>query len=218
MRRNHHYATILVGVVVAAALVLVIWRGGSSSSDTDPSSPGSKVPGVSSEASETSAPAQTSAPTPSSSASSDSDELARRSTQLIEQYFLLEPTDTPQTRQNRLEMLQVPANVIDGLDLTTGTYSCSDTARLNAADPLVQRAVVADGSAERTEYQDEAGNTVVFLAVPIQLALYHADDTPYSDDSTCVTSSFWTVGLTWMQRADDTWVLTSLVSPEGGSL
>lgn len=216
MHRKHHYATILVGVVAAAVLGFVFWHGGSASSRSDVRSPD---PVASPEAAPVPTQPESSEPTPSSSPSSNpEDELTVRSSLLIEQYFLLEPEDSPQTRQTRLEQLQVPTDVIAGLDLTTGTLSCSDKARLNAEDPLVQRAVVAKESVERTEYQDEAGNTVVYLTVPIQLALYHADDTEYSDNSSCVTTALWPVGLTWEESADDTWTLTSIVSPEGGSL
>lgn len=213
MRGRPHYATVLVVIIAIAALGFALWH---SNARSDVRSP---EPGASTNNTATPSPTSTeNTSSPSPSSTPDEDGLVARSTHLIEQYFLLEPTDTPQTRQARLELLRVPEDVIAGLDLTTGTLSCSDQTRLNTAHPLVQRAVVVEGGIERTEYQDTSGNTIVYLAVPIQLSLYRADNTVYTDDSSCVTSSLWAVGLTWIQATDDTWQLTSLVSPEGGSL
>ena len=214
MRRNSHAATILVVVIAVAVLGFVLWRGDGARSEADS---GSIEPSASSEATLDPTTAESSAPSPSPSVDLVNDELVQRSVQLVEQYLLLEPTDTPQVRQMRLEQYQVSAEIISSLDLTTGTLSCSDVARLDPANPLVQRADVIEESVTRMEYEDEAGETVAYLTVPLQLSLHSADGSIY-DGGSCITTSLWTVGLTWVHAADDTWTLTSLVSPEGGSL
>jgi len=159
-------------------------------------------------------------PSASSSKETVADEQTLRSVSLIEQYYQLEPSDTPEVRRGRLTALSVPDSSLDVLDFTTGSMSCSDQARLKADDPLIQRASVSAGDAQRTEYTDEEGRKVLYLMFPVILGQYHVSDgTAYLSPSSCHALELRTAGVTWVETAPHTWELTSFsVSEGGGSL
>lgn len=212
-RRRPSASTVFVLVVIVATVAYLIWH-----AITVPTTPEVVIGESSAQpyTGQTSSPATSSTSEIPSEDTATQDVLLSRSIQLVEAYLTLQPTDTPEMRRQRMVALNVPTTVLDTLDLTVGSLSCSDQARLNPDNPLAQKPTVMMNSATVNVYPFSGGK-LAYIVMPARVALYQQDGEAAKVDG-CITSGTTSVGVTWLIGDDESQTLTSLTTPGGSSL
>jgi hypothetical protein len=136
---------------------------------------------------------------------------------LVETYLTVLSTDTPESRKNRMEALNVPPAVLDTLDLTVGNSSCVDVARVDPINPLTQKPTIEDTHITISTHPLPEGS-LVFVIVPVRVALYQQNGKAASNVAGCIFSGTGNIAVTWQVDSNGISTLTSLVSPEGSTL
>lgn len=185
-----------LGAVVTTLLVIVlVIIGATQTKKNQDASPATATATIAPSARAGQSPISTRAVTSSASATDYRLGIQLQMISLIEAYYRLEPTDTPETRQQRVAALGLPASALSQLHYGVSKQSCGDHARLRPENPLVQQASVTVGVINLRPA--DAQIPFIYVTASFIVGQFQGDGTRYPGTATCQAAAQISVAATW---------------------
>ncbi len=137
--------------------------------------------------------------------------ISSRTQELTEAYYLLLPSDTLATRQQRMHDLGLSEDQIARLKLNVGQTSCGDQARLDPTRPLTEKATVESHAIDVQLVQGSPEQ--LYVVAQVTVAQYMGDGSRYEGTAQC-QSMLPGASFTMWEQVNGQWHMTAFGARE----